>query len=102
MVSCYETSKEEGPSADKENALCLESSKTKEEDGVVTSLLHLLSLFSSHKMLQLPNEMRSALIQVLKNPTLHATKIKETKGLEDESHNCAKCCTTITFIDEDL
>ena len=22
--------------------------------------------------------------------------------LEDESHNCAKCCATITFIDEDF
>ena len=50
MVSCYETSKEEGPSADKENALCLESSKTKEEDEVVASLLCLPSLFNIHEM----------------------------------------------------
>ena len=42
------------------------------------------------------------LIQVLKNPTLYATKIKGVKRLEDESHNCAKCCATITFTDEDL
>ena len=42
------------------------------------------------------------LIQVLKNPTLYATKIKRAKRLEDESHNCAKCCATITFTDEDL
>ena len=42
------------------------------------------------------------MIQVLKNPTLYATKIKRTKRLGDESHSCAKCCATITFIDEDL
>ena len=53
-------------------------------------------------MLQLPNEMRNALIQVLKDPTLYATKIKGAKRLEDESHNCAKCCTAIAFTDEDL
>ena len=52
-------------------------------------------------MLQLPNEMRNTLIQVLKNPTLFTTKIKGAK-CEDESHNCAKCYTTIAFIDEDL
>ena len=97
MVSCNETSKGEGLSKDEESILGVKLRITKEEDGVVTSLLHLLSLFSSHKMLQLPNEMRSALIQVLKNPTLHATKIKETKGLEDESYKCVKCCATITF-----
>ena len=53
-------------------------------------------------MLQLPNGMRNVLIQVLKNPILHATKIKRAKILENESHNCAKCCAAITFIDEDL
>ena len=46
--------------------------------------------------------MRSVLIQVLNNPTLYAIKIKGAKKLGDESHNCAKCCATITFIDEDL
>ena len=46
--------------------------------------------------------MQNVLIQVLKNPTLYATKIKETKRLEDESHNCVICCAAITFIDEDL
>ena len=53
-------------------------------------------------MLQLPNEMQNALIQVLYNPTLYATKIKGAKRLEDESHNCAKCCAIITFTNEDL
>ena len=53
-------------------------------------------------MLQPPNEMRNVLIQVLKNPILYATKIKRAKRLEDESHNCAKCCAAITFTDEDL
>ena len=53
-------------------------------------------------MLQLPNEMRNALIQVLKNPTLYAIKINEAKRLENESHNYAKCCVAITFIDKDL
>ena len=53
-------------------------------------------------MLQLPNEMRNALIQVLKNPTLYATKMKGAKVLDDESHNYAKCCAVITFTDEDI
>ena len=102
MVFCNETSKEEGLSEDEENILGVESRKTKEEEGVVSSLQHLPLLFSSHEMLQLPNEMRNALIQVLKNPTLYATKIKEGKMLEDESHNYAKYCATISFTDEDL
>ena len=102
MVFSNETSKEEGLSEDEESILGVESRKTKEEEGTVTSLQHLPSLFSSHKMLQLPNEMQNALIQVLKNPKLYATKIKGAKGLEDESHNCAKCCATITFTVEDL
>ena len=46
--------------------------------------------------------MRNALIQVLKNPILYATKINGAKRLENESHNCAKCCATITFTDENL
>ena len=57
MVSCNETSKEEGLSKDEESILGVKLRITKEKDGVVASLLHLLSLFSSHKMLQLPNEM---------------------------------------------
>ena len=53
-------------------------------------------------MLQLPNEIQNVLIQVLKDPTLYATKIKGAKRLEDESHNCAKCCAAIIFTNEDL
>ena len=57
MVSCNETSKEEGLSEDEKNILGVESRKAKEEERVVASQQHLPSLFSSHKMLQLPNEM---------------------------------------------
>ena len=57
MVSCNETSKEEGLSKDEEIILSVESRKTKEEEGVEASLLHLPSLFSSHEMLQLHNDM---------------------------------------------
>ena len=64
---------------DEENILGVESRKTKEEEGVVASLQHPPSPFSTHEMLQLPNEMLIALIQVLKNPTLYATKIKMGK-----------------------
>ena len=62
MVFCNETSKEEGLSEDEENILGVESRKTKEEEGVVSSLQHLPLLFSSHEMLQLPNEMRNVSI----------------------------------------
>ena len=102
IVSYNETSKEEGLTEDDKSILGVESRKTKEEEGVAASLQHLPSQFSSHEMLQLPNEMRNALIQVRKNPTLYATKIKGAKRLENESHNCAKCCAAITFTDEDL
>ncbi|RVW52984.1 hypothetical protein CK203_072696 [Vitis vinifera] len=102
MVSFNETSEEEGLIEDEENILGVESRKTKEEEGVVASLQHPPSPFSTHEMLQLPNEMLIALIQVLKNPTLYATKIKGAKRVEDESHNCAKCCAAITFTNEDL
>ena len=51
MVSCNETSKEEGSIEDEESILGVESRKNKEEDGVVASLQHLPSLFSSHEML---------------------------------------------------
>ena len=101
MVSCNETSKEDELSEDEESILGVESRKTKEEEGVVTSLQHLPPQFNSHKMLQLPNEMRNTLIQVLRNPTLSTTKIKGAKR-EDESHNCAKCCIAIAFTDEDF
>ena len=79
MVSCNETSKQERSSEDEENTLDVESGKNKEEEGVVVSLQYLPSLFSSNKMLQLPNEMRNALIQSFKNPTPYATKIKRGK-----------------------
>ena len=102
MVSCHETLEEDEPGEDEESILGVELRKTKEEDGVVASLQHLPSLFSSHEMLQLPNEMQNALIQVLRNPTLNATKINRAKRLEDKSHNCTKCCVVITFTDENL
>ena len=57
MVSCNEASKEEGSSKDEENTLGVKSRKTKEEEEIVASLQYLPSLFSSHEMLQLPNEM---------------------------------------------
>ena len=57
MVFYNETSKEEGLSKDEEIILSVESRKTKEEEGVEASLLHLPSLFSSHEMLQLHNDM---------------------------------------------
>ena len=62
IVSCQETSKEEGLSEDEENILGVELRKTKEEEGVVANLQYLPSLFSSHEMLQLPNEIQNALI----------------------------------------
>ena len=102
MVSCHETLEEDEPGEDEESILAVELRKTKEEDRVVASLQHLPSLFSSHEMLQLPNEMQNALIQVLRNPTLNATKINRAKRLEDKSHNCTKCCVVITFTDENL
>ena len=102
IVSCNETSKEEWLSKDEDSILSVESRKIKEEEGVVASLQNLPSLFNSHKMIQLPKEMRNVLIQVLKNPILYATKIKGAKRLEDESHNCAKCFAAITFTNEDL
>ena len=62
MVSCNETSKEEELSEDEKSILGVESRKTKKEEMVVASLQQLPLLFSSHEMLQLPNEVRSALI----------------------------------------
>ena len=53
MVSCHENSKEDVPSEDEKSALGIESSKTKEEDGVVANLQCLLSFFGIYEMLQL-------------------------------------------------
>ena len=52
-------------------------------------------------MLQLPEGTRIALIQVLKNQTLHATKIKKAKRFEDKGHNYETCCVAITFTNDD-
>ena len=62
MVSCHENSKENEPSEDEESALGIESSKTKEEDGVVTNLQCLLSFFGIYEMLQLFEETQIALM----------------------------------------
>ena len=56
MVSCHETSEEDGPCEDEENAIGVESRKTKEEDDVVANLQCLLSLFSIHELLKLHEE----------------------------------------------
>ena len=48
MVSCNETLKEEELSEDEKNILGVELRKTKEEEGLVASLQHIPSLFSSH------------------------------------------------------
>ena len=101
MVSCHETSKEDGPSEDEESVIGIELSKTKEEDDVVANLQCLLSLFSIHELLKLPEETRIELIQTLKNPSFYATKIKGAKRFEDKCHNCATCCATITFTIDD-
>ena len=62
MVSCHETSEEDGPSEDEESALGVESSKYKEEDEIVANLQCLPLLFSIHEMLKLPEVTRIALI----------------------------------------
>ena len=87
MVFYHETSKEDRPSEDEESVLSTKSSKTKEEDEVVTNLQCLPSLFSIHEM--------------LKNPSLYATKINGAKQFKDKCHNCATCCGTITFTSDD-
>ena len=51
MVSCHENLEEDEPSEDEENALGIESSKTKEEDEVVSNLQCLLSFFGIYEML---------------------------------------------------
>ena len=56
MVSCHETSEEDGPSEDGESALGVELSKTKGDDEIVANLQCLPSLFSIHEMLKLPHD----------------------------------------------
>ena len=48
-------------------------------------------------MLQLLEETQITLIQVLKNSSLYATKIKGAKRFEDKGHDCATCCANITY-----
>ena len=48
-------------------------------------------------MLQLSEETQIALIQVLKNSSLYATKIKGVKWFEDKGHDCVTCCANITY-----
>ena len=91
MVSCHEISEEDESCKDEENAFGVEPSKTKEDDDVVANLQCLPSLFNIHEMLQLLEETRIVLIQVLKNSSLYATKIKEAKRFEDKGHDCATC-----------
>ena len=76
MVSCHENSEEDEPSEDKESVFGIKSSKTKEEDEVVANLQCLLSYFGIYEMLQLSEETQIALIQIHRNPSLYATKIK--------------------------
>ena len=101
MVSCHETSEEDESGKDEENAFGAKPSKTKENDEVVANLQCLPSLFSIHEMLQLLEETWIALIQVLKNQTLYATKIKKAKWFEDKGHNYETCCAAITFTNDD-
>ena len=101
MVSYHEISEEDESGKDEENAFSVEPSKTKEDDEVVANLQCLLSLFSIHEMLQLLEETQITLIQVLKNSSLHATKIKRAKRFEDKGHDCAKYCANITYTNDD-
>ena len=97
MVSCHKNSEEYEPSEDEENIIGIESSKTKEEDEVVVNLQCLLSFFGIYEMLQLYEKTQIALIQIHRNPSLYATKIKRAKQFENKCHNCA----TITFTSDD-
>ena len=101
MVSCHENSKEDEPSEDEKNTLGIESSKTKEDDEVVANLQCLPSFFGFYKMLQLSKETQIKLIQIHRNPSLYATKIKEAKQFENKFHSCATCYATITFTSDD-
>ena len=97
MVSCHETSEEDKSGKNEENAFGAELSKTKEDDEIVENLQCLPSLFSIHEMLQLLEKTQIALIQVLKNSSLYATKIKGAKQFEDKGHDCTTCCANITY-----
>ena len=101
MVSYHEISEENESGKDEENAFSVEPSKTKEDDEVVANLQCLPSLFSIHEMLQLLEETQITLIQVLKNSSLHATKIKRAKQFEDNGHDCAKYYANITYTNDD-
>ena len=79
MVSCHKTLVEDRPREDEKSVLGVKSSKTKEDDKVIANLQCLPPFFNIHEMLQLLEETRIALIQALENPSLYATKIKETK-----------------------
>ena len=101
MVSCHENLEEDEPSEDEENALGIKSSKTKEDDEVVSNLQCLLSFFGIYEMLQLYEETQFALIQIHMNPSLYATKIKGAKQFKNKCHSFATCCATITFTSDD-
>ena len=101
MVSYHEISEEDESGKDEENAFSVEPSKTKEDDEVVANLQCLPLLLSIHEMLQLLEETQITLIQVLKNSSLHATKIKRAKRFEDKGHDCATCCANITYTSSD-
>ena len=101
MLSCHENSEEDEPSEDEKSTLGIESSKTKEEDDVVANLQCILSFFGIYEMLQLSKEKKIALIQIHRNPSFYATKIKRAKQFENKCHNCATCCATITFTSDD-
>ena len=101
MASCHEISEENKSGKDEEKVFDAEPSKTKEDGEVVASLQCLPSLFNIHEMLQLLEETRIALIQVLKNSSLYATKIKEAKRFEDKGHDCATCYANITYTNDD-
>ena len=62
MVSCHENSEEDEPSEDEESVFGIESSKTKEEDEVITNLQCLFSFFGIYEMLQLSEETQISLI----------------------------------------
>ena len=79
IVSCHEIWEENESSKDEENTFGTKPSKTKEDDEVVANLQCLPSLFNIHEMLQLLEETRIAFIQIHRNPSLYATKIKGAK-----------------------
>ncbi|KAM2312521.1 hypothetical protein ACFXTH_022913 [Malus domestica] len=61
--------------------------------------------FSIHEALQLPKEIRRALVEVLMNPNNYKSQTYKVGDLELRPHECAMCCATcaaINFIDEEL